>query len=161
MSKVIMVDESVQTDDNATISSKGSRHSSVKSNKHIEDKTVVLSKNIHDKAYEYLESLEEKYSSELSDMYAKVRPLMEEVRDASNFSIGLKNAVEHYKSNLAKDDKESFMLIQFLEEFYEGFTIDRYYTQEDRESNFKQVLSLVYNINEDLIGNIYDIHYVE
>lgn len=89
--------------------------------------------------------------------------MMEQVRKAPNFSTGLKKAIEEYKiitSSIDDQDKNKFILIQFLEEFYQGFTTDdSYYTSAVHENNFKEALYLAYDIvgNHELLENIYNV----
>ena len=118
-----------------------------------------VNENPHDRAYKHLESLEQRYADALDSMYKNVGSLIKIVGYAPDFHAGLESAVEKYK--LIKDeDKESFILIQFLEEFYERYAIfDQYHTVDVHEHNFKDALSLAYNAidNHELLGNIYDI----
>lgn len=117
--------------------------------------------NAHDKAYKYLESLEKKYPHDLDNMYEKTRSLMEIVREEADFNTGLKKAIEEYKI-LKNNDKESFILIQFLETFYEGFTTDQiYYTKEMHETNFHIAFELAKSALGDqhqLLGDIYSVN---
>jgi hypothetical protein len=149
--KVIMKDETTQTEVlNTTTSSKDSHHSSPRSNESLE--------NVHDKAYNYLESLEKKYSKEIiSNMYSNANLLIEKLYEAPDFTVGFQEAIKEYR--LLKDkDNDSFILIQFLEDFYGRFTMNEYYTQEMHENNFKYGSSLAHEVNQELIGEIYGIH---
>jgi hypothetical protein len=129
------------------------------SNEHsFENKEIVQHQDAHDKAYDYLESLEKKYSKEIvSNMYSSANILIEKLYEASDFTVGFQQAIKEYK--LLKDkDNDGFILIQFLEDFYGRFTINEYYTQEMHDNNFKHASSLAHEINQELIGEIYGIH---
>lgn len=120
-------------------------------------------KQSHNKAYEYLERVEEAHSkgNEVSTIYERVKPLIKTVGMAADFGAGVARAVEQYKS--MKDDVESnemrdFMLVQFLEELYERYSMfHKYYTEDIHERNFTQALSLAYEAtdNKVLLGDIY------
>jgi hypothetical protein len=76
-----------------------------------------------------------------------------------SFDIGFKKAIEQYRI-IQDEDKENFILIQFLEIFYGQYSnFNKYYTPEMHENHFKNVLSLAYNTidNNKLLGEIYDI----
>lgn len=156
---IFMVNEYTQTEDlNTTASFKDSHRSASISDESVEDKKVVQVENVHDKAYDYLESLEKKYSQELDNLYEKAGSLMDIFREAPNFDIGLKKAIEQYKI-IKGEDKENFILIQFLEDFYGRYAIfDNYHTPEVHENDFKSALSLAYAIDhQELLGEIYNI----
>jgi hypothetical protein len=115
--------------------------------------------NVHDKAYYYLESLEKKYAKELDSLYEKTGLLLDAYKNGRNMDNGFKKAIEQYK--LIKDqDKEYFILIQFLEDFYGRYAIfDKYHTPQVHENDFKSVLSLAYNAldNNEILEKIYNI----
>ena len=156
--KIEMVDEEVQTDAlNTTTSSKGSNSSSPKG------KEVIENDNVHDRAYKYLEGLEVKYANELDSMYAQTGKLIDIVRKSPSFHDGIKNAIEEYQC-VKSEDKGNFILVQFLEEFYERYIafIDEDYTSVMHENNFKEALSLSYSAGDQkLLGELYDIHNLE
>ena len=147
--KVVMKDEITQTEVlNTTTSSKGSHYSSPRSNESLE--------NVHDKAYNYLESLEKKYSKEVvNNMYDIANLLIKKLYEAPDFINGFQEAFKEYK--LLKDqDSSDFILVQFLEDFYGRFTINEYYTQEMHDNNFKLALSLAEGVDsQNLLGDIY------
>ena len=147
---------STQTDDESTINT-SKQSSSPKSEGSNKEVTQVV--DVHDKAYKYLESLEEKYSEELDSLYEKTDSLMAIFINALPFSTCLKKAIEEYKT-IEIQDKENFILVQFLEVFYEKYAIfDKYHTCEAHENDFKYALSLAYETidNKELLGNIYNI----
>jgi hypothetical protein len=133
---------------------------------HSYDSTVMpleVNEKSHEKACEYLERLEQQYPNELDCIYKKAGSLIEIVGRAPDFETGLKKAIEKYKT-IKEEDKESFILIQFLEIFYEKYTIfDNYHTLEVHNSNFKEALSLALDVVDDnvLLGNIYNIPHQE
>jgi len=118
--------------------------------------TASSSSYSHEKAQKYLESLEQE--NQLDDAYNKTRDLMQIVNNAPSFYDGFKNAIEKYKT-IKQSDNKSFILIQFLETFYEGLTIDEtYYTKEMHEANFNTAVELARSVSDDqnqLLGQIY------
>ena len=82
---------------NTTTSSKRADYSSAKSDKSLKDKKVVQTEDIHYKAYNYLESLKEKYSKDLDILYEKAGSLMDIFLESSSFDAGIKKAREQYK----------------------------------------------------------------
>jgi hypothetical protein len=154
---VTMVNEYTQTDIlNTTTSSKGSPHSPNR-NESSEGEKVIQSVNAHDKAYNYLESLEKKYSNDLDKIYDYAGQMMDAVREAGSFSEGLKEAINKYKAEIKSQDKENFILVQFLEEFYGGTVLVGNYNQEVHERNFKDALLLADSAIDDaqFLGDIY------
>jgi hypothetical protein len=73
-----MVNNYTQTEDLSTSTSVSESYNSSGSNESLEDNKVVAIENIHDKAYEYLESLEVKYAQEIDILYEKAGLLMDE-----------------------------------------------------------------------------------
>ena len=114
---------------------------------------IMVAPNAHERAYDYSEKLENRYSDKLENFYKKIGSLLEIVGRTRGYHEGLKKAIEYYKI-IINEDEESFILINFLEIFYEKYT---FFTEEMHENIFKFALSLACeNLpSRELLMNIY------
>jgi hypothetical protein len=153
--KVIMKDEITQTEVlNTTASSKGSHHSSPKSNESIEDKKTVQLEHSHQRAQEYLES-----NSESVD-YAIIKQVYEildkaiystsSVRDNIIKAIGKVQEIE-----LKTDNEKQVVMLGLLENFYNKCSV--LCEERDAEDTFIGALSYVHE-NKELQGFVEDIY---
>jgi hypothetical protein len=84
---------------------------------------------------------------------------MDIFEDAPSFKTGLENAIEHYKV-IKYEDRENFILIQFIEDFYGRYSLfDKYHTKEKHENDFKFAVYLAFlaSDNQNLFRDIYNI----
>lgn len=170
MAKVPMKDVTTQTEVlNTTASSKGSHHSSPKSNESIEDKKIVQVEHSHKKAAEFLEKVEniinkqENAEETLMRLNTEVYNLDGSRFGAPNFLEGLSWAIHKCVSSNKKDDNNiysEFKIIQLLENIYQEKPFTKYYTQEMHEEYFQKGISLAYenSSNEEVrevLGDVY------
>jgi hypothetical protein len=98
-----------------------------------------------EKAYEYLEKLEKKYTEEqIEKIHQNVKFLMNKTLGANKFAQGFKDAMDAYHS---MTDDEYFTLIRFVQEFYEECAPSKYYPEEARNHDF---ILLVHSISDEM-----------
>ena len=154
--QVFMKDEATQVEwMNTTISSKGSSNTSPKNSAPLENKKVDSSKYDHDKAYSVLEELEEKIGS-LDDLYKRSSELVKLIDDADNYNNGFSKAILQYKQiSFNNENEQKFLLLQFLEEFYEKYAIfDSSHTQNQHDLVFHDLVNMSYLEYPLLLGDI-------
>lgn len=104
----------------------------------------------HARAYSYIDWLATKYPSDEDRMYELVNEMMCPVGDADTFSEGLDQAIAIKYSELKSQDKDSYLLILFLEVFYETYALKLLnYPMEKHEETFKYALSLALKVTEN------------
>ena len=155
MSKVAMKDEAVQTEIlNTTTSSKGSRHSSPKSNESIEDEKLVKVEHSHQKAQEYLEinseSVDYTIIKQVYEILDKAIYSTSSIRDNIIKAIGKVQEIE-----LKTDNEKQVVMLGLLENFYNKCSV----LCEEREADdtFIGALSYVHE-NKELQGFVEDIY---
>lgn len=119
--------------------------------------TSNISSYNHEKALDFLtktaEALKKQDSSSVENVYNKVDNLMNMLCESPNFKAGFDKAINLYKSEI-QDNNKDFVLIQFLEDFWERFIPDDCYTEDMRNSDFNYALSLSAEVNAELIGDL-------
>lgn len=146
MSKVAMKDEAVQTEVlNTTTSSKGSHHSSPKSNESIEDKKLVKVEHSHQRAQEYLES-----NSESID-YSIIKQVYEISNKAIYPTSGIKDNIikaidKAQKIELKTSVEKQVVMLGVLENFYNKYSSIR--EEKEVEDTFIGALSYVHEDKE-------------
>ncbi len=155
MSKVAMKDEAVQTEIlNTTTSSKGSHHSSPKSNESIEDEKLVKVEHSHQKAQEYLEinseSVDYTIIKQVYEILDKAIYSTSSIRDNIIKAIGKVQEIE-----LKTDNEKQVVMLGLLENFYNKCSV----LCEEREADdtFIGALSYVHE-NKELQGFVEDIY---
>jgi hypothetical protein len=103
-----------------------------------------------EKAYKYLEELEQDYQKTAGiDIYKdenlchSIDILMEKITDSRKFSQGFKDAILTYHRDMVAADYKHFILIELVQEFYERFKPDQYYDEELRNRHFSDLVTCV------------------
>ena len=154
--KVIMKDEITQTEVlNTTTSSKGSHHSSLKSNESIEDKKIVqVEQHSHQKAQEYLESNSESIEytiiKQVYEILDKAIYSTSSIKDNIIKAIGKVQAIE-----LKTDNEKQVVMLGLLENFYNKCSV--LCEEKEVEDTFIGVLSYVHE-DKGLQGFVEDIY---
>ena len=98
------------------------------------------------KVHEYLEKVDSEYQSEKGgDIYedpkviGHLNALAKELQKSSTFSRGFEAAVNAY-SKFKNDDYKYFVLMYFVEDFYDSYTADKFYPEKDRDHDIIQFM---------------------
>jgi hypothetical protein len=155
MSKVTMKDKAIQTEVlNTTTSSKGSHHSSPKSNESIEDKKLVKVEHSHQRAQEYLEGNSESVDyviiKQVYEILDKAIYSTSSIRDNIIKAIGKVQEIE-----LKTDNEKQVVMLGFLENFYNKCSV--LCEEREAEDTFIGALSYVHE-NKGLQGFVEDIY---
>jgi hypothetical protein len=154
--KVVMKDEAIQTDIlNTTTSSKGSHHSSPKSNEFIENKDIVKVEHSHKKAQEYLESNFESIDYAIAKQVYEI--LDKAIYSALSAKDNIVQAIDKVeKIDLIKTETEKKVaVLELLESFYNKYNSIR--EEKEVEDTFVEALSYIHE-DKGLQGFIEDIY---
>ena len=132
-----------------------------KSNKKNKKKKKNSEKKLHETIYNHLKKLRAKYRKDLESIYDCVEEMLNIVASSSgDFREGFKKALLERYVQMKAQDRESLMLLQFLEEYYEGsLLLPQSYTREMLEEDFEYALSLALQVTDQpsFFAQIYQI----
>lgn len=102
--------------------------------------------NLMKKVHEYLEKVDSEYQSEKGrDIYEDpkviehIDALAKELKKPSTFSKGLEAVVDAY-GKFKGDDYKYFVLMYFVEDFYDSYTADKFYPEKERDHDIIQFM---------------------
>jgi hypothetical protein len=101
--------------------------------------------DVHKKVDSYLNKIQKNNINIMSKLINKIEKLMDTFRGTHGTMKGVKNAIDHYQK-MKNSDKDYFLLICYLEIFYElDFSSCHDYPIEEHDNNFRIALSYAYD----------------
>ncbi len=120
----------------------------------------IHSKRIEQQLINYRPILVKKHKRDLDKIYDPVEVMLDELLYSQCFRYGLKLAIKYHYPKFKADDRDNFMLIQFLEEAKECVAVEET-TDEPEEDWFDYALFMALQVsdNPNFLARLYRYKY--